>query len=248
MALSSLDNSTSTILVEEVLSFLEAQERERALLDRVGKGTPDTAAVLVWRTEPAIIVPRGLPHRDTFARAAAAVEALGVPVFERDTGGDLTPQDPGIVNLSLAFRMDGEGAAIKDAYLRLTAPVLAYLRDRHGIEAHLSAIPGAFCDGAYNVAIGDRKIAGTAQRWKLLGGEGKARRLAVLAHVALMVSNPLDPAIEALNVFYEASGSARRIVRERHVTLAEMVGKGTIDAESIARDLALFLAGMAAGA
>ena len=67
-------------------------------------------------------------------------------MFERDTGGDLTPQDPGIVNLSLAFRMDGEGAAIKDAYMRLTAPVLAYLRDRHGIEAHLSAIPGAFCE------------------------------------------------------------------------------------------------------
>ena len=137
--------------------------------------------------------------------------------------------------------MDGEGAAIKDAYLTLTAPVLGYLRDRHGIEGRLAAIPGAFCDGAYNIAIGDRKIAGTAQRWKLLGGEGKARRVAVLAHVALMVDNPLDPAIEALNVFYEASGSDRRIMRERHVTLAEMLGKGTVDAEAIARDLALFL-------
>ena len=53
-----------------------------------------------------------------FRARAEAVEALGLPVFERDTGGDLTPQEPGIVNLSLAFRMDGEGASIKEAYLR----------------------------------------------------------------------------------------------------------------------------------
>ena len=188
ISISSLDTCASSILIEEAISFGEAQQRERALLARVGEGGADAAGALVWRTPRAIIVPRGLPGREYFARAAAAVEALDWPVFERDTGGDLTPQDLGIVNLSLAFRMDGEGAAIKDAYLRLTAPVLGYLRDRHGIEGRLAAIPGAFCDGAYNVAIGDKKIAGTAQRWKLLGGEGSARRVAVLAHVALMVS------------------------------------------------------------
>ena len=137
--------------------------------------------------------------------------------------------------------MDGEGAAIKDAYLRLTAPVVEFLKAAYGIEARVASIPGAFCDGAYNIAIGDRKLAGTAQRWKLLGGEGKERRVAVLAHVALMVANPLDPAIDALNVFYEASGADRRIIRDRHITLNEHLGKPQ-DAAEVTRALTDLLA------
>ena len=58
-----------------------------------------------------------------------------------------------------------------------------------------------------------------------------------------MVSNTLNSAIEALNVFYEASGSDRRIVRERHVTLAEVLGSAPDRrGRGIARDLADFLA------
>lgn len=230
------------MLIENILTFAAAQAHERDLLAGVAQGSRDDARFLLWRTASAVIVPRGLPGRDYFATAAAAVERLGFRLFERDTGGDLTPQDPGIINLTMAFRMDGEAASIAAAYRRLAQPVLDYLLERHGIEARLSAIDGAFCDGAFNVAILERKIAGTAQRWKLIGGEGASRRVAVLAHVALMVNNPLDRAIEALNAFYDARGSDRRIIRDRHVTLAEHLGRADLDVTAVARALEEFMA------
>ncbi|MEQ1718827.1 MAG: hypothetical protein ABL907_23040 [Hyphomicrobium sp.] len=233
--------SPATGLIPGVLTFAAAQACERALLDGMRDERGGTCRALVWRTDKAIIVPRGLPSRDYFAAASAAVEALGYPVHERDTGGDLTPQDPGVVNISLAFRLDGSDAAIKDAYQRLTDPVIAFLSQAYGIEARVASIPGAFCDGAFNIAVGAKKLAGTAQKWKLLGGEGSARRVAVLGHVALMVSNDLPPAIDALNAFYAASGSDRRIIQGRHVTLDEHLGRA-VSADSAARALSAFLA------
>lgn len=229
---------TTATLIPEVIPFERALGLERELMSSARDLGEGEARCLVWRTQKAIIVPRGLPGRDYFQRARGAVEALGFPVFERDTGGDLTPQDPGIVNLSLAFRMDGAQASIKDAYLRLTTPVIAFLSAHYEIKARTAAIPGAFCDGEYNIAIDDKKIAGTAQRWKLLGGEGTSRRVAVLAHVALMVQNDFDPAIEALNAFYTASGSDRRILRERHITLKDVQSSAAINLESVAATLA----------
>ena len=223
------------------IPFADALALERSLLAQVRDAGAGQAHALVWRTPRAIIVPRGLPSRGYFDKACAAVEALGYPVHERDTGGDLTPQDPGVVNLSLCFTLTGEEASIAHAYGRLTAPVLAFLRESYGIEGHVASIPGAFCDGAFNIAVNALKLGGTAQRWKLLGGEGAARRVAVLSHVALMASNELDGAIEALNAFYAASGTERRIARARHVTLAELIGRDRADAALVSQALSAYL-------
>ncbi len=229
------------------VSFSDALALERSLLAEVRDAGAGQARALVWRTPRAIIVPRGLPSRGYFDKARATVEALGYPVYERDTGGDLTPQDPGVVNLSLCFMLAGEEASIAHAYGRLTAPVLAFLRETYGIEGHAASIPGAFCDGAYNIAVDTLKLGGTAQRWKLLGGEGAMRRVGVLAHVALMASNELDGAIGALNAFYAASGTERRIERARHVTLAELIGGDRADASHVAQALSAYLNRTCAG-
>lgn len=225
------------------IAFGEALELERGLLEQVRESAPGQAHALVWRTPRAIIVPRGLPTRDYFDKACAAVRARGYRVYERDTGGDLTPQEPGVVNLSLCFALTGEQASIANAYGRLTAPVLAFLRDTYGISGHVASIPGAFCDGAYNVAVGNRKLGGTAQRWRLLGGEGPTRRVAVLSHAALMACNELDGPIEALNAFYAASGTDKRIDRSCHITLADLIGRDRLDAVQVAQALAAYLDG-----
>lgn len=239
-----LSRETSDVqckLLSEPIAFADALALERELLDSVKDSPAGTCVALAWRTPEAIIVPRGLPSRDYYAKASAAAQALGFTLHERDTGGDLTPQSEGIVNLSLAYRLDGKQASIADAYVALTDPVLAFLKQTYGIAARTASIPGAFCDGAYNVAIGDRKLAGTAQKWKLLGGEGDARRVSVLGHIALMATNELGPALDALNAFYEASGSDRRVIPQRHVTLADVIGRARADAAWVARDLSAFL-------
>lgn len=228
-------------LLPEPIAFNDALSHERHLLDSVKDAPAGMCVALVWRTPKAIIVPRGLPSRDYYPKACAAAQALGFALHERDTGGDLTPQGEGVVNLSLAYRLDGKQASIADAYVALTDPVLAFLKFSYGISARTASIPGAFCDGAYNVALGDKKLAGTAQKWKLLGGEGNTRRVSVLGHIAIMASNDLAPALDALNAFYEASGSERRVLPDRHVTLADVLGPARADAAWVARDLAEFL-------
>ena len=206
----------------------------------VGDGAPRFA---IWRTPQALIVPRGMPGRANFDAAAAGAEEQGWPVFERDTGGDLTPQTPGIVNLSLVFRMDGDRPSIETAYRRLTGPVIAFLKTEFGIDAETAAVPGAFCDGTYNIAVGGKKLGGTAQRWRLLNvaAEATAKPSAVLAHVALMCTIDLGDAIRALNRFYRDLGLDRHVDPGRHVTLADLVGPDRAEPAAIAATLRRFL-------
>jgi len=233
---------SSTAWIERIIGFAEALALERALVERIRAATdiaqPET---LVWRTQRAIIVPRGMPSRDYFAKASEACVALGFPVHERDTGGDLTPQDPGVVNFSIGFELRGSGASIKTAYQRLAAPLLAFLREAYGVAPYLSAVPGAFCDGDFNIVVDGRMLGGTAQRWKLAGGEGEERRVIVLGHVALLADNDLGVAFDALDAFYAASGSDRRIARERHVRMVDIAGADRGSAGNVARALADFL-------
>ncbi len=235
-------DASSLVSLLGVVSFEEAQQRERELLAGASGLSPGNAQVLVWRTEKSIIVPRGMPARAGFAEAVAAMSARGFPVYERDTGGDLTPQSPGMINLSMVFRLDGASPNIKDAYLRLVQPVIEFLRHRYDLAADVCAVPGAFCDGAYNIAYQGKKLAGTAQRWRLIGGEGPTRQAAVLGHVALMADADLKPAIDALNVFYEAAGIDRHIELQQHVTLAEITGRNCADPALVAEELSRFAA------
>ena len=222
-------DTSSSVSLLGIVSFEEAQKRERVLLEGASALSPGIAQVLVWRTETSIVVPRGMPARDGFADAVAAMTARGFPVYERDTGGDLTPQSLGMVNLSMVFRLDGASPNIKGAYLRLVQPVIDFLHFRYGIAADVSAVPGAFCDGAYNIAYQGKKLAGTAQRWRLIGGEGPSRQAAVLGHVALMADVDLIPAIDALNEFYTVAGMDRHIELDKHITLAELCGHSSAD-------------------
>ncbi len=236
-------DASSLVSLLGVVSFEEAQQRERELLASASGLSPGLAQVLVWRTEKAIIVPRGMPSRDLFEDAVSAMAARGFPVYERDTGGDLTPQSPGMINLSMVFRLDGANPNIKAAYLRLIQPVIEFLRQQYGLATDVSGVPGAFCDGAYNIAYQGNKLAGTAQRWRLIGGEGPARKAAVLGHIALLGDVELVPAVEALNEFYAVAGIDRHIELEKHITLAQLFGREGADPARIAAELACFVAG-----
>ncbi len=231
-----------------LIPYGQALELERQLLRAMaqGDGQPRFA---VWRTHQALIVPRGMPGRAHFETASRNAQAAGWPVYERDTGGDLTPQSPGIVNLSLVFRIDDARPSIADAYRRLTRPVIAFLQAQYGIDAATSGVPGAFCDGAYNIAVAGRKLGGTAQRWRMLNagngdtihGAGELKSAAVLAHVALMCTNSLGPAVGVLNAFYQDLAIDRHVEFDRHIILAECVGARDADAANVALALDRFL-------
>lgn len=199
------------------LPFHDALAHERALLDRVASGAVDRALAL-WSTDACLVAPRNLTVKPDFAAAQAMLAAGGVTVHERDTGGDLMPQGPGIVNVSLVFVAAGS-MTIAQAYDVLCRPIEALLAAR-GIAARRGSIPGAFCDGAHNIVVGDRKLAGTAQRWR----RGRDGRTTVLAHAAIICAGDLDGLATAANRLYAACGLDRRVDAGLHVRLFDLPG------------------------
>lgn len=199
------------------LAFHDALAHERRLLDRVASGASDRELAL-WSTRACLVAPRNLTVKPGFAAAQAMLAAEGVTVHERDTGGDLMPQGPGIVNASLVFAAPA-GMSIADAYDVLCRPIEALL-SAHGVTARRGSIPGSFCDGAHNIAVGDRKLVGTAQRWR----RGRDGRTTVLAHAAIICEGDLAPLAAAANRLYTACGLDRRVEAGLHVGLFDLPG------------------------
>lgn len=103
---------------------------------------------LLWRNRPAVVVGR----YQNICREVHAADLLrrGIPVVRRMTGGGTVYHDPGNVNYTYITQTGGQ--LDYDAVL---APVIAALRAL-GIPARKDRV----CD----IAIGDRKISGSAQR------------------------------------------------------------------------------------
>jgi lipoate-protein ligase A len=196
----------------------EGLREELALLDRVAQGlAPPT--MLTWRAPRALVVPRSTARLPRFTEAAAASAREGWPVIVRESGGGIVPLAPGVLTVALAFT--APAIRIEAGFRTLCEPLVAALGDL-GVDATIGWVPGAFCDGAYNVVAGGRKIAGTAQRWKKGTLPDGGRVDAVLAHAMLLVHADLGELVAAVDVFAARCGVEGAQVRQ-HVTLAELV-------------------------
>ena len=129
----------------------------------------------------------------------------------RDSGGGAVPHGEGILHLSLVLpRSDAPAFSIEALYRALCKPLRIALGGL-GIETDLGAVPGAFCDGRFNLIHRGRKLAGTAQRWR--GGPAGTGVIGgyALAHALLVVDHDLSAANAALNRFYTLAGSDQRV-------------------------------------
>lgn len=143
----------------------------------------------------------------------------GWPVFVRDTGGDVTPQSPGIVNATAAFVLPRtQDFTIKHAYERFCSPLTRFLGTM-GIESYLSKVSRSFCDGEFNIVFDRRKLAGTAQRWRLTTLRDGEPGVAVLAHAAILVDPDIEQSIAATNRFYRLCGEERAVDPSQHVSV-----------------------------
>jgi lipoate-protein ligase A len=186
-----------------------AVRRDAELLEAVRDGrAPATARV--WENERCLVAARSDARLPRFEAARADLARAGWPVVVRESGGTAVPHAPGILLVSLAFRPPERAPfTIESAYDALCRPLEAALA-RLGVEAARGEVAGAFCDGRFDLAVGGRKIAGTAQRWRARPGASAPERGAVLAHALLLVDVDLDEAAAAVNRFYRAAGGARR--------------------------------------
>ena len=217
----------------DTLAAGEALAREAALLDAVS-GDPEQSHVWLWASPRALVAPRKLAAKPGFEEAVAEMTSRGWPVALRGSGGDVTPQGAGIVNVTHVYaRPAGEPFDIEREYDRLCRPIEAAL----GPGASRGWMPGAFCDGAHNVQHEGRKFAGTAMRFRPARAE--RTRYAVMAHAIMCIAPPEPRAIEAINRFLSLIGEERVIREEAHTGLPE----------GLARDVFLerLVAGIEAG-
>ncbi len=199
----------------ETWDTAEALEHEIELLERVSRD-PESRFLWFWQAQQSLVAPRKLGAKPDFATAAVDLTAEGWPVLLRSTGGDVTPQGPGIVNVTHVYvcppdtRFD-----LEQQYDRLCAPIEAAL----GKGASRGWQPGAFCDGAHNVQWQGRKFAGTAMRFRQARADKS--RYAVMAHALMLFAPPPEPAIDAINRFLELIDEPRVISAEAHTGLPE---------------------------
>ena len=126
------------------------------------------------------------------------------------------PQGPGVLNISLVWRSDGTTPSGTDAiYLDLCNGLVAALA-RLDIVATPETVQGSFCDGRFNLAVGGRKLVGTAQSWRRVG-----RVPVALAHAVILATCDAALLMERANAFEAAAGSGRRYRANAVTTVAQ---------------------------
>lgn len=211
----------------ETLDTGEALEWETRLFEEVAR-RPEKSFLKLWQGTQALVAPKKLAAKPGFSDVAANLTAEGWPVHIRATGGDATPQGPGIVNVTHVYTWQSDGPFdIPAAYHRLCGPIETAL----GTGAAHGWQPGAFCDGAYNVQWNGLKFAGTALRFRPCR-EDKSRHT-VLAHALMLFEPPPPAAIAAINRFLSALEEPRVIAEDAHTGLPDGVTAGDFTARLI---------------
>jgi octanoyl-[GcvH]:protein N-octanoyltransferase len=155
-----LDGSAHPLGGEALLPFA-VDERECRL---VGNGA--LPFVHIWRHEKAFIL--GLRDR-RLEMAASAMEMLdqqGYAVAVRNSGGAAVPLDEGVLNISLILPNSSGATKLNEDFAVMASYIQQTIREltSRTIEVTIGEVEGAYCPGAFDLAIGGRKFCGIAQR------------------------------------------------------------------------------------
>lgn len=169
----------------------------------------------LWRGTAGWAVPRNYTRAPGWADWQARCAAAGTPARVRSSGGGLVPQGPGLWNLSLLWRSAQADPVLADAVYRALCDRLAGVLAALGVAASPQPVEGSFCDGRYNLAAGGRKLVGTAQAWRRIGGVP-----VVLAHAVIVLDADAAALTAAANRFEAGLGTDRRYRGEALTSVA----------------------------
>lgn len=196
---------------------------EQRLLEQVASGQ-SRFGYAIWRSHQALVVPRSATHKQGFDLASKYCESQGWPVVVRSTGGEMTPQTSGFINLSMVVSKKGEAIGIRDSYSLICQPLIQWF-EAMGIHAYCSSVENAFCNGEFNLVVNGKKIAGTAQRRKRIkipmstGQEDTA----ILLHAVILCDEGLERIWKISNEFYKACQLPPFIIGDRHICMSEIM-------------------------
>jgi lipoate-protein ligase A len=219
----------------------DARQDER-LIDIAAGGTP---AACIWQSTQSLVVPRTYAQQAGFDDACRRYADLGWPVSVRQSGGGIVPQGPGILNLSLARGVTGKPLDHSTEAYTLICRVISDALHELDIHCHPQAVEGSFCDGRFNLAVGEgaqaRKIAGTAQVWRRRPMADGTTQQVGLVHALMLVHTDVAAATAMANGFEEAIGSRRRYSEQKAVS-AHTLYRGTLPLQELLRSVERALA------
>lgn len=198
-------------------------------------------AACIWQAPQGLVVPRTYLQSVAFDDARRIFRSRGWPISVRHSGGGVVPQGPGILNISLAYSIEGRPLDHSDAAYQLLCELISEAIEQFGIQSHTRAVEGSFCDGRFNLAVGTdaeaRKIAGTAQLWRRLPRPDRVHVQTVLVHALLLVACDIDAVTEQANALEHVLGNPRRYLPERAASLHALAPQATKDAASWIEDI-----------
>jgi lipoate-protein ligase A len=177
--------------------------RQQAYADALTSAS-STPALLIWRSQRALLVSRSETRLPRFAAARAKLKVAGWPLLPRKSGGGACPVAPATVQISI-IEPALPATTMNAKYAALAELIQAALR-AYGIVARPGLVAGAYCPGSYDLAVGGRKIAGMSQHWFR---NCRGLRCAVTA-ASLNVEEPPDLLARVVNQFFSSAGSPTR--------------------------------------
>ena len=169
---------------------------DEALLDEC-EASPDREVLRFWESPRPFVVLGMASRREREVRLATCA-ARGIPVLRRCSGGGTVVQGPGCLSYTLVLRMTGNGL------LERIDSTNAFVMERHRRAlADATGLP-ILRQGATDLAVGQRKFSGNAQR---------RRRRCLLFHGTFLLDFPI-PLVEELLPYPPKAPVYRR--RRRH--------------------------------
>jgi len=214
------------IKVSTPMHISSGLDLEHSLLDQVLKGDIECGYAL-WRSKQALVVPKSATHRENFEQACELCAEQEWPVVVRSTGGELTPQNEGFLNLSIVLKCKKGQLSIKDSYQVICQAIIQWLAEQN-IAGSCSSIDGAFCDGDFNVVVGDQKLVGTAQRWKKITDPAvreDGSDMALLMHAVILCDGDLPSMWNISNAFYKTCNLKPFIIANKHISLSQILNR-----------------------
>ena len=211
---------------------LDGLDFEAAQFEALAKeGTPQVQ-LHVWQQSPCLVVPRAYCRRAGIGAAIAAADDLGWRVLFRASGGSCVFHGRHVLCITRLI-CEPCGTSGIDAHYRSFTESLADAAEKLGVvDVRTGTAPDAPCDGRFNLLAGDRKLAGTAMRRRSRAGMDTT-----LAHACLWLSGPLEPSLNAVEVFESHLGAHRSYPASACITLAEATGRTDEDPVALANDL-----------
>ncbi|MBE3590289.1 MAG: lipoate--protein ligase family protein [Firmicutes bacterium] len=181
--------------------------------------------VLLRRQRPYVLLgprDRRLPR---LADGLRWLAARGLPVYQRIGGGSAVWLDETCLSFAVA-RPCRDFTETERNFLELADGVRRGLA-RLGLAARFGAAPGSYCEGPFDLVVGEppRKLAGVAQA--IRGG------FALVSGMVLVAQDPAR-ATALLQGFYRASGDGRRLDAAAVTSVERELGRAVDPAEAAA--------------